>query len=248
MNILNVDKIFVLHVKSGSEERAKWMESMLGEMGIEFEYILDGDICDLSDERMARYFDPNSDMGDRIGVTSCAMKHILAMEKIVEQGYKRVLILEDDAILRKDFVKLFNRSLDEVDRRHSAEDPYFIFYEATHLWFIPRSKRRRGQMLYKPRGIQCTACYCVNDHFAKLFIEQTANKPLGIHIDEYYDWFINDNGSIAFYQSHPDLCMQGSHGGDMRTIIGNRTVYKRFGSLRYRIVRLYKKYILYNLI
>lgn len=246
--MLDVDKVFVLHVKRGCEERARWMELMLGRMGIDFEYMLDGDICDLSDERMARYFDPNSRLRNRGAIASCAMKHILVMERIVEEGLQRVLILEDDAILRKDFVELFNRSIDDVGRRHIDDTPFFIFYEATHLWYIPRSQRRRGQMLYKPRGIQCAACYCVNDRFAKLFVDRLAQEPLDRPVDEYYGKIIRDNDSIAFCQSHPDLCEQGSHGGDTISILHNKTSFKRFGSLRYRIVRFYKKYILYNLI
>ena len=41
------EKVLVLHVKQGYEERAKHIEKMLGELHIPFEYILDGDIKEI---------------------------------------------------------------------------------------------------------------------------------------------------------------------------------------------------------
>ncbi len=243
-NILNVDKVIVLHVKKGSEERAKRMELMLSKMGIEFEYMLDGDVDDLSDERMAKYFDPSI---QRKAATSCSMKHILTMERLVNEGLERVLVLEDDAILHRNFVSLFNKSMDELDKKEFDNEPYMIFYEATFKWYIPRSQRRKGQMLYHPRSLQCAACYVVNRAFAQLFLDHIGKTPVHRPIDETYSILYNEGMMPNLYQSHPDLCEQGSHIGTTQTLIGNSTFRKKFGYLRYRLNRFYKKNILYNL-
>ena len=50
------EKVLVLHVKQGYEERAKHIEKMLGELHIPFEYILDGDIKDITTEVLQKYF------------------------------------------------------------------------------------------------------------------------------------------------------------------------------------------------
>lgn len=55
--MLKVDKVFVLHVKEGNEDRAKQIEAMLEKLGIKFEYMLDGDIKDITEERKSKYFD-----------------------------------------------------------------------------------------------------------------------------------------------------------------------------------------------
>lgn len=106
--MLKVDAVFVLHVKQGSEERAVFMENQLSEMGIKFEYMLDGDIPDLSEYRKNKYFDMNRPLSP--SEMSCAMKHILIYEQMISRGLERVLIFEDDAILKKNFVKFFNAS------------------------------------------------------------------------------------------------------------------------------------------
>ncbi|WP_153881082.1 hypothetical protein [Bacteroides uniformis] len=42
------EKVLVLHVKKGYEERARHIEQMLHEKGIEFEYVTDGDKPDIT--------------------------------------------------------------------------------------------------------------------------------------------------------------------------------------------------------
>ncbi len=162
--MVNVDAVFVAHVKKGSEKRAEAMERQLSRLGIRFEYMLDGDISDLSEERLERYFVKDVDLNP--AARSCAMKHLLIMEEVVKRKLNRVLVLEDDAILRSDFVELFNRSLDEVDTIHSQDEPYLIFYEASYLKFIPRSVRKKGKTLYNPKHLQCLACYVINNSYA----------------------------------------------------------------------------------
>ncbi|MFR9588359.1 MAG: glycosyltransferase family 25 protein [Rikenellaceae bacterium] len=110
--MVKVDKVFVAHVKKGSEHRAIAMEKQLAKLGIEFEYMLGGDIEDITAERLEKYFVPdveNSIVGRSKSHISCALKHILIFEEVVKQNLNRILVLEDDAILTSDFVEKFNK-------------------------------------------------------------------------------------------------------------------------------------------
>lgn len=91
-----LDHVFVIHVSEGYEERRHHIDKHLPERGIaNFEYMLRGDIKDLTPEVKAKYFREN----DKLPELSCAYKHVLAYEKMVKRGIERALILEDDAFL-----------------------------------------------------------------------------------------------------------------------------------------------------
>ncbi len=86
MGKIQTENVFVLHVKHGYEDREEFMERELSRFGIDFEYILDGDIPDITNEIFNKYFDKA--YFQRINAeVSCALKHILAYEKIVSEGY-----------------------------------------------------------------------------------------------------------------------------------------------------------------
>lgn len=239
--MINVDAVFVAHLKKGSEERAAQMNKQLNALGIDFEYMLDGDIEDLTPERKVKYFGLDNPM--HISGMSCTMKHILIYEEMVKRSLQRVLILEDDAVLRKNFVELFNRSMKEMDN-HPMDQPFLAYYEASGLIFIPRSKRRRGTVLYKAERMQCTACYVVNLAFAKTCLQYTVEHLATHPIDNHIEQMRVENVVPVMYQSHPELCIQGSHIGMTNSLIADRTWWN---FLRRRLSFAYKKYILYNL-
>ena len=54
--VLDVDRVYVIHVRHGAEDRAAFIERQLGRLGIEFEYVLDGDRDQLTPAVMARWF------------------------------------------------------------------------------------------------------------------------------------------------------------------------------------------------
>ena len=70
------EKVLVLHVKVGYEERAKHIEHMLHDKQVSFEYITDGDQADITEEVLDRYF--VGAMHNITAATSCALKHFYA--------------------------------------------------------------------------------------------------------------------------------------------------------------------------
>ncbi len=240
--MVNVDAVFVAHVKSGSEERAKRIERDLAKLGIKFEYMLDGDISDITPERDKKYFSP--DFNQSPSTKSCALKHLLIFEEVVKRNLGRVLILEDDALLRSDFVELFNKSIDELGTMHIPEEPVLAYYEASCLKFIPRSKREKGRVIYNTIRLQCTACYTINYAYAKGFLEYVEQHKINRAVDVYMEELWKGGALPNMYQSHPDLCVQSSHNGGSKSLIQERSIMRGWGRT---FSYFYQKHILYNL-
>ena len=103
--------VFVLHVKQGYEDRARHMERTLAAHGIVFEYMLDGDMTELTPELQQRFF---GSAGTPTPHKSCAAKHLLTYEKIVRENIPYALIFEDDMFITKQFDRTFDSALREM--------------------------------------------------------------------------------------------------------------------------------------
>lgn len=210
-------KIFVLHVKSGYEDRARHIEKTMARLGLEFEYILDGDMCDLTAECLDRYF--TGDMHAVTPATSCGMKHILAYERIVAGNLPGALILEDDMFLSPKFPALVMRTLAQAGD-FSAGKPVWIGYEASGLKFIPRSRRKKGIHIYRADELQCTGAYYINRECARLLLDRISEDKCPTVFDWHVTRLCRETG-FHLYWAHPVLAEQGSHTGRMQSSIGN---------------------------
>ncbi len=104
---LEVDRVYVIHVSTGAEDRAASIERQLARLGIDFEYVLEGDMKDLTPEWLDRWFDgPMKCVQPR---TSCCSKHLIAYQRMLRDGWNDALVLEDDIFLSDDFVEAAER-------------------------------------------------------------------------------------------------------------------------------------------
>lgn len=215
---LNVRKVFVLHVRKGYEKRGQHIERMLGKMGVPFEYILDGDVCDLTDDVLDRYFRGEM-MKGQYPFTSCSYKHLLAYKEIEDRDIDGALILEDDIFLKKDFIRIFNKSMDEV-RKYSDEHPgpVIISYEDTRLRFIPRSKRKKDTVIYKADRDRMTGAFYINRAAARLLTEYAETHKFDLPIDLMYCKLLRD-GRLTYFWCQPTVATQGSHTGAFTSAI-----------------------------
>lgn len=235
---LNVRNVYVLHVRKGYEERKRHIESMLGKIGIPFEYILDGDICDLTDDVLDRYFCGGT-MTGQYPFTSCSYKHLLAYKEIVNRNQEGALILEDDIFLQKRFVRIFNKSMEEL-RQYSAEHPgpVIISYEDTRLRFVPRSKRIKGTVLYKGDRDRMTGAFYINKEAAKLLIKYAETHKFDLPIDLTHCKLLRE-GHLTYFWCQPTVATQGSHNGILSSAINlNKSV---FSPISWQLKLLYKK-------
>ena len=153
-NLFSLPPVLVLHVKNGYEDRARHMEAMLGARNIPFTYILDGDISDLNQNILTKYFAEGMRKFD--GATSCALKHIYAYEYIISHGLEGALIMEDDMLLYKNFESIFQKCMQECKDR--MLDYCLISLEDSNLQFVKGSVRIKGQCLYLGARDRFTGC------------------------------------------------------------------------------------------
>lgn len=231
------EKVLVLHVKTGYEDRARNIERMLGERGIPFEYITDGDQADLTPDILQRYF--SGRMKAVTAFTSCAMKHFYAYELIIERNLPGTLIMEDDMLLYDNFIPVFNKCMEECKSR--ALSNILISFEDSNLCFVPRSQRVRGIHLYKGTCDRFTGCYYISQECARQIMDYVVKNKSSLPIDGLHNALISEIG-LQYYWCHPTIATQGSHTGLFQSSISkksaNRQTYRKF---TWKVKLIYKK-------
>ena len=195
------------------------MERMLGKHGLEFEYMLENDIPDLTGDFLDAYF--AGDFCKPTPVSSCASKHLRVFEKMIAENIPEALVLEDDIYLKKKFRQVLRKSRQEMAEMVQEDTPFWVGFEASCLKIVPFSRRKKGQVAYLGNMIQCMGAYYLNRAMAKLIVDTAHQEKISIPIDWYVD-SIRARGTDAFYWSYPPVAEQGSHTGLMRTSLGGR--------------------------
>ena len=207
-------KTFVIHVSKGYEERRKHIDKHLPEVGItDYEYMLAGDIDDLSDDVRNGFFDDSL----RLPEKSCFYKHYLVMKKVVEEQIPQVLVLEDDAFLNSDFIE----QLEAFQSELSGEEKYLVnIEEASSL--VPTSVRVPNQHLYLCKTNKLTGGLLYDLSFARAMVEHMENNITDAPIDGYIG---NERTTLEYniFWTHPPLVRQGSKTGAFDSELSGRT-------------------------
>lgn len=235
-------KVLVLHVKTGFEDREQHICQMLEAMNINFEFLLDGDMEDLCSEVLDRYF--TGKMKQVAPAVSCAMKHLLAYEQIVEQQLPGALVLEDDMVLYKSFHKVFDECMNEMT--YNDIDDALISFEDSTLCFVPGSQRQRNRHLYLAPKDRFTGCYYITFRTAKRILDYVSINKCDTAIDLFHKALIARIG-LPYYWCHPCIATQGTHTGLFPSSISAKSAKKqRYRAYTWHIKLAYKK-ILYLL-
>ena len=107
-----VDAVYVLSVRSFAD-RIAHIRAELARHGIDFEFVFDYDANAIPAELAARVFAP-SDM--KPAHQSLVLKHIRSWQLALARSHRRVLVLEDDAMLADGFDDVLGEALAEADR------------------------------------------------------------------------------------------------------------------------------------
>lgn len=209
MEKLVINNVFVLHVKKGYEERAKSIETQFTQHQIPFEYILDGDLTDLTSEIIEKYFS-GQEMTIHKAFTSCAFKHILAYEKMIQEKMDYALIFEDDIVLSANFNAVFNQSIKEIQQKE--EKGIFVSYEDTTLEFVPKKELKQEKLLYPAKKGRCAGSYLIDYQTAKIMLNYIYEYKCHLPIDWLHN-FLLDKNLFSMYWCHPTIAQQGSHTG-----------------------------------
>lgn len=226
---------YLLHVKKGYEDRLEHMTSMLSAHNITFELILDGDIPDLTDEIIEKYF--SEYMCAKSATTSCACKHILCYEKMVSENIDYALILEDDMFFSKKFDDILQRTITE---RLGDKSPWYVGFEASCLKFVPRSQRKKWVVTYKGECVQCTGAYLINLPAARAILDCIKANKCNVLFDWYLDKLQNEK-VFELYWTYPPVAEQGSHNGKMQSGISSGLQKSKIRFIKRKITTFYKE-------
>ena len=235
--ISGIDKIFVLHCKSGYEDRAESIESQFANHQLAFDYILDWDVSDLT-PISKKHFSPHlSDV-----LISLCQKHFEVMRQVVRHEYKRVVVFEDDIFLFPNFRTEMSRVVAESD---SLPFPHAIYLSNSCNKYTPRSQRIRGKILYEQDHSRAADAYVLTLEVCKRRLNWLENNQIGVALDHLYCNMDRELG-IKMYWVEDPICEQGSMNGRFSSSIENEHLLW-VQRMRWKLDKFYKMHILRNL-
>lgn len=129
---------------------------------------------------------------------SLTLKHVWIIKDMLEKKYSSVLVLEDDAVLCKNFIKHFNKYKSQM-----AED-WDIGWVGS--CFNLRESQVPNVNVYKTdRGSRCTHAFCISNRFAHKVSNEISNVYLPS--DHYYNYLVK-KFSLNNYWFQPPLATQ----------------------------------------
>ena len=242
-NVNGSTQILIIHVK-GNEERKRFVLKQIQSLGMPYSFIEEGNVEDLTTEILDRYFlktDRPDTMYGPFPRTSCAYKHILAMQYILDHDLPGALVLEDDICLKANFAEVFAQSMKELWRDH-REEPCMVNYENSSLLLVPRSQRRKGQILYRAVRDRFAGCLYITNQAARVIMDYIKENKSNYTSDRLHNKLIQEE-KITYYWSYPCIACQCSCDGSMPTMIPTKPrPYKR---LKWFYKKIYKTIIYY---
>ncbi|MCR9153722.1 MAG: glycosyltransferase family 25 protein [Bacteroidetes bacterium] len=232
-------KTYIVHVASFTERRKQLDKHLANNPFLDPQFILEGDIADLNDTILDRYF--KGRMHAKAAGASCVYKHLRAFENLVEKD-EMALILEDDIHLNKNFTKQIKKVIAEAKARKL--EGFIISLDDSILRYVKGSERVKGQLLYKKQADRFAGCYLMDKKAAKAMLEECYTHKIGTPVDHYQSHCAR-KGLIDVYWAHPTIAVQGSLMGSFQSELGKKRLGK-MNVLSFKIQRIYKR-LLYRL-
>lgn len=206
---LDADQVYVIHVRTGAEDRAASIERQLGARGIAFEYVLEGDRDELTPALLSRWFRgpaaaPTAD-------TSCSFKHLAACERVVRDGHRSALVLEDDIVLAPRFVGELNRSISELKVQEGA-DPDFAMISLENTGLETVAPLPPGATLLRADHGRAAGAYWFSHGAADRLLRRALTERLDVPFDHFQNRLFQA-GEVQMWWRHPAIAEQGSHNG-----------------------------------
>lgn len=233
-----IDGIYVIHAKKGYEIHEERINNLFSKMGLQFEFVTDGDPVNFTDQLLKKYFtnDIHSILPD--GVLSCTLNHILSYERMVAGNNQFALIFENDPYFMGDFIK----KIEPIIREAKTLTPGFIIsLENTNLKFPPYKTVKKGKFLYPANYGRCAGAYLIDLQGAKNIIENLQTNKCGEVIDWWHNTLINRK-VVSMFWADPPMVEQGSHNGLLSAGISSKNKsWKR--RISWLAQKYYKTYI-----
>ena len=192
------DKVFLINLKTQTE-KLELSKKHLSKYNIEFEvYEALNCVVGIPEDH------PNKPvvgfLTNKPGAFGCLMSHLGVVKIAKERGYKRILVLEDDVVLSKDFLTLFSEKVKDVP------DDWKLFYlgGSGHTGSGIDKLTKVTENISKTVGTYTTGSYGI-DSSAYDIILNDHKVPPGRPIDQYYIAFQNRYPS---YVTRPNIAWQ----------------------------------------
>lgn len=209
--MLSLDGILIINPANYVERREN-IERQLQARGLTYEFIHEYDADEITASLREQYFS-NSSLGPN--AQSCAMKHLQALRLIAARGWKRALVLEDDAILLDDFEQGVEAALSESA---GFTHPYVLFIGSGGNLYTPRHLRVPGQRLYLSMRGRLTEAYIVGDEVARRRVAWMEQHGIGLPIDNLFE-LMDRELNIQLYWLEDPVVEQGSKNGRFQSAI-----------------------------
>ena len=206
---------YVIHARS-LPERTEHIQRELDHAGIAFEWVLECDADEITPEIDSLYFDPTADL--TMKQKSCAMKHIIAMQRIDKANHDFAIVFEDDAILVPDFCTRLKAVLDEAQR---WPRPRILHLGAATNFYTPASQMRPGQNIYVGNRVRNMEAYVLGAIEARARLDWIARNPMDEPIDIAFN-FGDPAMGIPFLWPEPPLAEQGSLTGAFKSSLDRK--------------------------
>lgn len=236
--MINIPKVYVVHVKKGYENRKKSIDLQMEKHDIAVEYMLDGDIEDLTKEHLEKYY--SGAMKAFSPEASCTIKHLLIYEKMILNNITEALIFEDDIFLNENFVEIFNTTIVELHQRKDIKiNKTIVSYENSTLKIIPKNELKKGQYLYLNPAGRCAGAYYISLGCAKMIIEKCRTEKMDVPIDWYHNQ-LSEAGLLDIYWCVPAIAEQGSQNGMFDSSLDLRKKNTWLRRLKWKIRKFFK--------
>ena len=229
-------KTYVIHV-SDDDVRAEHVTKELKDKISAYEFINEGDIADLNEDIVHRYFHESLHDMKKPNEISCAYKHLRAYEKLLHSGDEMCLILEDDVILYPNFLTEMSRIFAEVKSRKLRN--FIVSLEDSTNQFLKGSEKVKGQLLYAKQRGRLAGAYLIDKEAARNFLDFVLKRKCDRGIDNFQT-VAAKAGIFTFYWCKNAVATQGSKNG----LLPSHIAKVRTGFLRktgVKVHRLYKK-------
>lgn len=209
--IEELERVYVINVKA-FEARRQHVTAELARFGVTAEFVHDWDVPELNAD-CARWFAQPCTLSP--AQMSCCMKHLTALQRIIERGEDRALILEDDVVLADGFAEAVRIATQE---RTQFSPLHVVFLGNGGNFYTPRSQRRPGQHLYRAAKGRFGDSYMINAATARARLQWIQQHHIAKPIDNQFDVIDRELGIELLWYEDP-VVEQGSKNGTFQSQI-----------------------------
>jgi len=232
-----VGAVYVLSVRTFSE-RIAHIQAELERHGIAFEWIFEHDADELTAETIDTVFAP-SDMSR--GHQSLVLKHIETWKRCIAGDHRRVLVFEDDAVLARDFDRVFAAAMSEAD---SLAEPYMVYLGCGDNKYAEAAKSSPTQLVAPDLELPATDATVFDRRAAELRLQYVAKTK----ITRPADWLIREADAamgVRHWWLRQPIVEQGSMNGRFSSVLDVKRVDRglRFNWWRFRWDKLRRRWL-----